>query len=99
MSFTQQYEQDLELGCVCDFDVPCPSHPRATTPHDACEYAGYCSQVCPWYNGEPGSASDDFKAKAPAAFRLIWISAYRNDTECDLRAAELAFERMEEMQS
>jgi hypothetical protein len=26
MSFTKQYADDLAMGCVCDYDVPCPSH-------------------------------------------------------------------------
>lgn len=29
MSFTQQYQ---EMGCVCDFDVPCKSHPERWVP-------------------------------------------------------------------
>lgn len=26
MSFAQGYEQDLAMGCVCDYDTDCPTH-------------------------------------------------------------------------
>lgn len=53
MSFTQQFEQDSALGCVCDFDVPCPAHPAwkgcrtGCTPTQPCQsHCGLCEYAC-----------------------------------------------------
>lgn len=99
MSFQQQYEQDLAMGCVCDFDVACPSHPRQTTPHDVCEYAGGCSLECPYL--KLMGPSDDFEAafkalkrKTHAQYRKAWMADYRRETGASKFEAELGFERM-----
>lgn len=98
MSFTQQFEDDLAMGCVCDFDVACRTHPRPVTPHDLCEYVGWCATDCPWHNGRRADASDAFRAAHPprthGAYRKEWIADWAANTGTSKRNAALAFETM-----
>lgn len=60
MSFSQQFEDDSAMGCVCDFDVACPAHPNTSC--GACEYACHCEEhgmysgQCDAFCGAPDGA-------------------------------------------
>lgn len=82
MSYTQQYEDDLAMGCVCDFDVACPSHPH--TEESICEYAGHVEgwaglDICITCGLEtysfPGVADDnDPRYDEPDSYRTLMNS-------------------------
>lgn len=93
MSFTQQFEQNLAMGCVCDFDVACPSHP--STGCGACEYACHCVEHNYW-SGECGEScpAPPAKPQTHKEYQAAWIADWRAETGDSKRIAKLMFEQM-----
>lgn len=97
MSFTQQFEQDSAMGCVCDFDVPCAKHPNTSC--GACEYGCHCETHTPegTKHCDPRFCGKNVTSSSPmthATYRKEWIADWRANTGDTARGARLAFETM-----
>ena len=96
MSYSQQFEDDSAMGCVCDFDVSCPAHP--STDCGSCEYACHCSKHN--YRHSECSCADApartavLKRPAHATYRKAWIADWRVNTGEPRWIAEVRFEQM-----